>query len=51
MHYSEASGWLEQSTKPSKKAALEFTNTTLIIKPTAVTSTVMKLGIWINAKL
>ena len=42
LHYSEASGGWEQNTNLSKKATLKLVNTTLLIAPTAVTSTIMK---------
>ena len=42
-HSNSSGGW-EQITKLNKKATLKSINTTLLIAPTAVTLTIMKLG-------
>ena len=47
--HSAASGVWEQMANLSNKVTLEFINTILLIAPTAVTSTIMKLGSYINA--
>ena len=43
LHSAPSGGW-EQIVKLSKKATLKFINTTLLIAPTAITFTIMKLG-------
>ena len=43
---SEASGGWEQRTKLSERTTWNFINTTLTIRPTAITSPIKKLGSW-----